>query len=58
MIGNQGQSPVELEALPSVSLTLAQLDGTEVSTFSITGPVLPDAGASPNQLKSALLYLD
>ncbi|EIE18487.1 hypothetical protein COCSUDRAFT_68226 [Coccomyxa subellipsoidea C-169] len=47
VIGNQGQSPVELEALPSVSLTLAQLEGTEVSTFSITGPVLPDADASP-----------
>ncbi|KAK9902118.1 hypothetical protein WJX75_004921 [Coccomyxa subellipsoidea] len=47
VIGNRGQSPVELEALPSVSLTLAQMDGTEVSTFSITGPVLPDADASP-----------
>ena len=45
VIGNQGANPVELEAVPSVSLTLAQMEGTEVSTFSITGPVLPDAGA-------------
>lgn len=35
---------MELEAQPAVSLTLANLEGTEVSTFSITGPLLPDAG--------------
>jgi hypothetical protein len=46
---------VELEALPSVSLTLAQMDGTEVSTFSITGPVLPDAGGYPTNSDSTPL---
>ena len=55
MIGNNGQSPVELEALPSVSLTLAQMDGTEVSTFSITGPVLPDAGGYLTNSDTTLL---
>lgn len=45
VIGNQGENPVELEAVPSISLTLANMEGTEVSTFSITGPILPDAGA-------------
>lgn len=49
VIGNQGANPVELEAVPSVSLTLAQMEGTEVSTFSITGPILPDAGALDHQ---------
>ncbi len=57
VIGNQGANPVELEAVPSVSLTLAQMEGTEVSTFSITGPALPDAGALDHPCNCCLLLL-
>jgi small ligand-binding sensory domain FIST len=47
VIGNQDSGPVEIESMPAVSLTLAQLQGTEVRTFSLSGSSLPDAGNLP-----------
>ena len=46
IIGNEGVTPTEVEQAPAVSLTLATMEGAEVSSFTVTGERLPDAGAS------------
>ena len=45
IIGNEGITPTEVEQAPAVSLTLATMEGAEVSSFTVTGERLPDAGA-------------
>ena len=45
VIGNQPGGPLEVEQTPAVSLTLASFAATSVSTFSVTGDLMPDAGA-------------
>lgn len=47
VIGNEGSTPTEVEQAPAVSLTLANMEGAEVASFTVTGERLPDAGA-PN----------
>ena len=36
--------PTEVEQAPAVSLTLANMEGAEVTSFTVTGERLPDAG--------------
>ena len=36
---------MEVEQAPAVSLTLASMDRTAVSLFTVTGETIPDAGA-------------
>ncbi len=60
IVGNEGSTPIEVEQAPAVSLTLANIEGAEVTSFTVTGERLPDAGASsPRQSQSitAFLYL-
>lgn len=45
IIGNEGSRPTEVEQAPAVSLTLANMEGAEVQSFTVTGERLPDAGA-------------
>ena len=45
VIGNQPSGPVEVEQAPAVSLTLASMERTAVSLFTVTGETIPDAGA-------------
>ena len=35
---------MEVEQAPAVSLTLANMEGAEVTSFTVTGERLPDAG--------------
>ncbi len=44
IIGNEGAMPIEVEQAPAVSLTLANMEGAEVTSFTVTGERLPDAG--------------
>jgi small ligand-binding sensory domain FIST len=44
IIGNEGSMPTEVEQAPAVSLTLANMEGAEVTSFTVTGERLPDAG--------------
>ncbi len=45
VIGNEGSTPTEVEQAPAVSLTLASMEGADVTSFTVTGERLPDAGA-------------
>ena len=56
VIGNQPGGPLEVEQTPAVSLTLASFAATSVSTFSVTGDVMPDAGAPHPSCTMALLF--